>query len=460
MKQYDLVIIGAGAAGLAAAVEASDNGISSILLLEKDKYLGGILLQCIHNGFGLQEFREELSGPEYAQRFVDQIASRGIETRVNSMVINITPDLQVHYSSLDEGYVEVQAKAIICATGCSERTRGSIATPGTRPSGVLTAGLAQRYMNIDGYMIGRRVFILGSGDIGLIMARRLTLEGAKVLGVAEIMPTTSGLTRNIVQCLNDYGIPLYLHHTVKEIIGRDRVEKVVICPVDDNLQFVEGKEMTFDVDTVLLSVGLIPNNPLLEKIGVKLHPRSKGPMVDDNLQTSIPGIFACGNGLFVHDLVDKVSSEGRRAGRNAAAFIKGTLAAAEGDFKVPPVGGEGHTLPEEGKFICIVCPRGCHLSVDDNLNVSGNSCPRGEQYAINEVKNPTRTITSTVAIASKELERLPVMTSSPIPKGMIFKVMEEIDKVRAKAPVRIGDVIIPDVLGTGSDIVATRNILK
>ncbi len=460
MKQYDLVIIGAGAAGLAAAVEAFDNGIHSILLLEKDKYLGGILLQCIHNGFGLQEFREELSGPEYAQRFADQIISRGIEFRVNSMVINITRDLQVHYSSLEEGYVEVQAKAVICSTGCSERTRGSIATPGTRPSGVLTAGLAQRYMNIDGYMVGKRIFILGSGDIGLIMARRLTLEGAKVLGVAEIMPTTSGLTRNIVQCLNDYGIPLYLHHTVKEIIGKDRVEKVVICPVDDNLQFIEGADLTFDVDTVLLSVGLIPNNPLLEKIGVKLHPRSKGPLVDDNLQTSIPGIFACGNGLFVHDLVDKVSSEGRKAGRNAAAYIKGTLGKAEGEFKVPAVGGEGHTLPEEGKFICIVCPRGCHLSVDADLNVTGNSCPRGKEYAINEVKNPTRTITSTVAIESRELERLPVMTSSPIPKGMIFNVMKEIDKVRAKAPVKIGEILIPNVLGTGSDIVATRNILK
>ena len=460
MKKYDLVIIGAGAAGLAAAVEAHDNGVRSILLLEKDKYLGGILLQCIHNGFGLQEFREELSGPEYAQRFVDQIASRGIGTRVNSMVVNITRDLQVHYSSLEEGYVEVQAKAIICATGCSERTRGSIATPGTRPSGVLTAGLAQRYMNIDGYMVGRRIFILGSGDIGLIMARRLTLEGAKVLGVAEIMPATSGLTRNIVQCLNDYGIPLYLHHTVKEIIGRDRVEKVVICPVDDNLQFIEGREMTFDVDTVLLSVGLLPNNPLLERIGVKLHPRSKGPLVDANLQTSIPGIFACGNGLFVHDLVDKVSSEGRLAGRNAAAYIKGTLEAASEDFNVPAVGGEGHTLPEEGRFICIVCPRGCHLGVDRDFNVSGNSCPRGKEYAINEMKNPTRTITSTVAIDGCELCRLPVMTSSPIPKGMIFKVMEEIDKVRAKVPVHINDVIIPNVLGTGSDIIATRNILE
>lgn len=460
MKRYDLVIIGAGAAGLAAAVEAYDRGIRSILLLEKDKYLGGILLQCIHNGFGLQEFREELSGPQYAQRFVDQLNERGIEYRVNSMVINITRDLQVHYSSLEEGYVEVQAKAVICSTGCSERTRGSIATPGTRPSGVLTAGLAQRYMNIDGYMAGKRVFILGSGDIGLIMARRLTLEGAKVLGVAEIMPTTSGLTRNIVQCLNDYGIPLYLHHTVKEIIGRDRVEKVVICPVDDNLQFIEGRDMVFDVDTVLLSVGLLPNNPLLEKIGVRLHPRSKGPLVDENLQTSIPGIFACGNGLYVHDLVDKVSAEGRKAGRNAAAYINGTLAAAEAEFKVPAVGGEGHTLPEEGKFICIVCPRGCHLSVDENLNVTGNSCPRGKEYAINEVTNPTRTITSTVAISGGELHRLPVMTSSPIPKGKIFEVMQEIDKVRACAPVRIGDVIIRDVLGTGSDIIATRNILK
>ncbi len=320
-NRVDLVIIGAGSGGLAAAAAAFDAGIKSILILEKENFPGGILLQCIHNGFGLHHFKEELTGPEYAERCLEEVRKRGIEIKVRSMVLKITPNREIHYSSSDEGYQIVQAQAIICATGCSERTRGAIRIPGDRPTGVMTAGLAQQYLNIDGYYVGKRVFILGSGDIGLIMARRMTLEGAKVLGVAELMPYSNGLTRNIVQCLQDFNIPLYLSHTVKSIHGEQRLEKIVVAKVDDHFNFIPGTETEFAVDTLLLSVGLIPSNPLLTALGIKMHPKTGGPTVDESLQTSFPGIFACGNSLHVHDLVDFVSAEGTAAGQAAAHYI-------------------------------------------------------------------------------------------------------------------------------------------
>ncbi len=325
MMNYDLIIIGGGSGGLASAISAYDEGIKSILVLEKEEYLGGILLQCIHNGFGLHTFNEELTGPEYADRFCQEVAKRNIKCLTSTMVIKIEDDLKVHFSNAQGGYQIAKAKAIICATGCSERTRGAIGIPGDRPSGVMTAGLAQKYLNIEGYMVGKKVFILGSGDIGLIMARRMVLEGAEVFGVAELMPYSNGLNRNIVQCLNDYNIPLYLHHTIKEIIGKNRLEKIVISEVDDKFNFIKGTEKTFEVDTLLLSVGLIPSNNLLEDLHVAIHPRTKGPLVDETMQTSIPGIFACGNSLHVHDLVDFVTSEGYLAGKSAANFIKGKL---------------------------------------------------------------------------------------------------------------------------------------
>lgn len=328
MKYYDLVVIGGGSGGLSGAISAYDNGVKDILVLEKEGFLGGILLQCIHNGFGLHTFKEELTGPEYADRFVKELINRKIEYKVNTFVSEINKcenGFSIIYSNKHEGYVNIQAKAIICSTGCSERTRGEISLQGDRPSGVMTAGMAQKYLNLEGYLVGKNVFILGSGDIGLIMARRMKLEGANVLGVAELMPYSNGLNRNIVQCLEDYNIPLYLSHTVKRVVGKERLEEVIIQEVDNKQNFVEGTEKHFKCDTLLLSVGLIPNNPLLTTLGVEMHPRTKGPIVDEYLQTNIEGVFVCGNSLHVHDLVDFVTNEGSTCGSSVAKYINNQL---------------------------------------------------------------------------------------------------------------------------------------
>ena len=322
MISKDLIVVGGGSAGLASAISAFDSGIKDILILERNGELGGILNQCIHPGFGLHHFHEELTGPEYARKYIDELNARKIDYFLNTQVISISRDKIVTFIN-KEGVHSIKAKAIIFAAGCNERTRGQISTPGYRPKGVYTAGLAQRYLNIEGRLVGKKVYILGSGDIGLIMARRMTLEGAQVLGVSEIMPYSNGLKRNITQCLNDFNIPLRLSNTVTKIYGKDRLEGIEISDVDTNLQPIKGTEKYIECDTLLLSVGLYPFNSLLKEAGCAVNKESKGSLVDQNLETSIEGIFSTGNVLHVHDLVDFVSEESERAGSSAAKYILG-----------------------------------------------------------------------------------------------------------------------------------------
>lgn len=349
MKTYDIVIIGGGPAGLAAAVSARKNGVESILILERDRELGGILNQCIHNGFGLHTFKEELTGPEYADRFIRQVKELCIEYKLHTMVMNISSSKIITAMNREEGLFDIQAKAVILAMGCRERPRGALNIPGYRPAGIFSAGTAQRLVNIEGYLPGREIVILGSGDIGLIMARRMTLEGARVKVVAELMPYSGGLKRNIVQCLDDYGIPLKLSHTVVDIKGKERLESVTLAEADDNRKPIPGTEEEYSCDTLLLSVGLIPENELSRDMGVTINPVTSGPKVNESLETNIEGVFACGNVLHVHDLVDFVSEEAGAAGRNAACYVKagekrsGTETA---DIVLEAVEGVRYTVPE------------------------------------------------------------------------------------------------------------------
>lgn len=343
---YDIVVIGGGPAGLSAALEAKKNGVEKILICERGSCLGGILEQCIHNGFGLQYFKEELTGPEYADRFIKKVQETDIDVKLDTMVIDILEDKKVIAVNRTDGLFEVETKAVILAMGCRERTREALTIPGDRPSGVMTAGTAQRYVNVEGYLPGKEFVILGSGDIGLIMARRLTLEGANVKGVLEIMPFSTGLVRNKVQCLDDYGIPLYLHHTVVEIHGKERLEGVTVAEVDDRLKPIHGTEKYIPCDTLLLSVGLIPENELSKKINVRLDPVTKGPVVDEKRRTNVPWVFASGNVLHVHDLVDNVTAEGETAGKSAAEYIHSQFKVREKRIEVSRGDNIAYVVPQ------------------------------------------------------------------------------------------------------------------
>lgn len=468
MREIDLVIIGGGPAGMAAALAAYEKGVIRILILERDKELGGILNQCIHNGFGLHTFKEELTGPEYASRYIDMVQEKGIQSLLNTMVVDVQGGecCQVTAMNKEQGMFQIRAKAVVLAMGCRERSRGSMNIPGYRPAGVYSAGTAQRYVNIEGRMPGKEIVVLGSGDIGLIMARRMTLQGANVKMVAEIMPYSGGLRRNIVQCLDDYNIPLKLSHTVTEIHGKDRVEGVTVVKVDENLAPISGTEEFVACDTLLLSCGLIPENELSQGAGAKMDPVTQGPVVNERLETTIRGVFACGNVLHVHDLVDNVSKESENAGAFAADYILNGES-SWGEAVRPKIPAKTKcTLPEgrdaSSQLICIGCPVGCLITVrqreDGDYDITGNTCQKGEAYARNELTSPVRTITSMIRVSGGNGKVVPVKTAKEIPKGKIKECMKEIKAACVNAPVNVGDILIQNVAGTEIPVIATGNI--
>ena len=463
-----VTIIGGGPAGLAAAAALYEAGEKDIIILEREPRLGGILNQCIHDGFGLAKFKEALAGPEYAGRYIDKIREYGIEYHTGCMVTELTCD-KVITADTAEGLLRIRSEAVILAMGCRERPRGAMSIPGDRPSGVFTAGVAQNYVNIRNEAIGRDIVILGSGDIGLIMARRLTLEGARVHGVFEIAKYPGGLPRNIEQCLNDYGIPLFTQHTITRINGKSRLESVEVSEVDDDFNIIPGSEKTWKCDTLILSVGLIPENELSVMAGVQLDPRTHGPKIDGHGQSSVPGIFAVGNALKVYDLVDNVSAEAERIAGSVKAYLDGKINDAK-----PAVDIDRLIVPKkkysaaqnngdgERELVCIMCPNGCLMKIKYDgsklISCSGNMCTKGYDYAQNEITDPKRNFASLVKVTEGDVPLVSVRLTDVIPKDRIFDVEKEIQKAGVRAPVSRGQVIICNVLGLGVDVIATKDV--
>lgn len=458
----DVLVIGGGPAGLAAAVEAKKAG-AYVLLIERDASLGGILQQCIHDGFGLMRFGERLTGPEYAERFIRQFYALGIESLCLAFVTAVrrSEDGVFHLSVVTrEGILTLSARTVVLATGCRERTAQQAAIHGTRPAGVITAGAAQNYVNLMGLMPARRAVILGSGDIGLIMARRLKLEGAEVLGVYELLPHPSGLARNISQCLNDFHIPLYLSKTVTRVYGTKRLEAVDIADVDENLRPMPGTAQRVSCDTLLLSVGLIPENELAEKFGCAMDKKGTAPVCDESLQTSVPGVFICGNAQRDFDVVDWVSKSGDSAGYNAAMLALGLREKARA-FSQPENAQAVKAPIGLSDIVCVLCPNGCVMRVDPKTGaVSGNRCARGEAFAGSEKESPMRAVTTTVRTAFEDCPVLPVRTRGEVPKDRVKDVMWVIGRETLSRRVAAGEVVIPDILNLGVDVIATSGKLR
>lgn len=467
-RKPEIAIVGGGPAGMAAALGAWQAGARDILIIEREDSLGGILNQCIHNGFGLHKFGQELTGPEYAGRYERLLRDTEVDTMVGTMVVDLQASGNITAVNA-AGVWKIQPKATVLAMGCREQTRGALAIPGTRPAGVMTTGTAQKFVNMDGLLPGENVIILGSGDIGLIMARRMHLEGAKVQAVVELLPSPSGLPRNVSQCLDDFCIPLLLSHTVVRIKGEKRLEGVTIARVDQNHAPIPGSETDIACDTLLLSVGLIPENELSRSAGIELDALTGGPLVNELFQASRRNIFACGNVLHVLDLADYVSNESELAGRNAAIFARGGYTECVGQ---PVTGGSGvhHGAPSVidlpsviMKMVCTVCPVGCHLEVTqcgEKFIVAGNECAKGAEFALSEMNNPVRTVTATVRIAGAEIAMLPVKTAQPVPKDAMERVVKALQSIEVIAPVESGEVVARDICGTGIDVVATRSLYR